>query len=118
MKALHELDLTKLSRTYSIEAMYPEYEPHLIFRDGSELSGCCAFTGHSADSDVNRAPDRSACGNPVTNFVRDDLNESNAWVVLITLVYAIAEVTKPRRHTVRVTEGQYMRIYMMLERSR
>lgn len=70
---------------------------HLIFCDSHQISGSCGPACGSAGSDVDSLADGARGGLPVANRVRYDLDGGNTRVVLVAFVYAVAEVTKPRR---------------------
>ena len=65
------------------------------FSQRAEFSWSSDLASHGTRNDISRLRHRVLRRGPEADFVRNDLNDSNTRVVLVTLVDPVSEVTEP-----------------------
>lgn len=65
---------------------------NLFLADDAQLSRRRCLARSSAISDLCCTHRRRVLRDPVLDLIRDDLDHSNAWVILVALVYTILQV--------------------------
>lgn len=69
---------------------------NLILADGPQLAGCRRVACDRTERNLRILRYGARSCNPIPNLVRNDLDDANPGVILVTLVHAVFEVTEPR----------------------
>ena len=79
----------------------------LSLGDSTQLARSGDLASRCTCDDIGRFGDHAARGEPVADFLRDDLDDGDPRIVLVAFVDAVAQVAKPGGCPAHVTRVRY-----------